>query len=161
MHTVHNFYTHAHTCSLVPQVLLGRSLGMRLHTYYIPIHTHVHSFKHVHMHTCAHTVGELTLGNSQPSPPPSTSSCKQSEARRSELESLTQTEVRIMCHATCNITCEAVCCSTLCLRQYMCLFHATPNGPMAIIHACKRASNISRSERSGQPSVCLSILDIM
>ena len=51
------------------------------------------------MHTYAHTVGELTLGNSQPSPPPSTSLCKQSETRRSELESLTQTEVRIMCHA--------------------------------------------------------------
>ena len=48
------------------------------------------------MHTCAHTVQKLTLDTSQPSPPltpPSTSFCKQSETRKSELESLTQAEV--------------------------------------------------------------------
>ena len=56
----------------------------------------MHSLKHVHMHTCAHTVAKLTLDTSPPSPPltpPSTSFCKQSETRKSELESLTQAEV--------------------------------------------------------------------
>ena len=73
---------------------IGSSVQTISYMYTIYTHNLMHSLKHVHMHTCAHTVE--ALDTSQPSPsltPPSTSFCKQSETRKSELESLTQAEV--------------------------------------------------------------------